>query len=759
MTAPANRPTSRRSSEPKAPKGPDLMQEALAACSSGRMAYVNATTFALKLPHVLKDEDDTKEFDLAQYHLPDSRLMPASRLTDDRELAIATVLAVDCFLLTAGEVKGLGGSVANALGTLAKFWEWGRLQGIYRPYDWTRSHFKQLVRSLGESLWVGNMQLERRVEELLQTKPQASLIVRIDSDDRASIRAGAARLLHTNLSVQELASVRKRLLAYAGAADNSEEWTARRPTISWLVQTLRTINLLVRIPKRYALRVVPFPDPFEQAKRLGVPNKRTKNLTVQQAVALLVHSYDWIHNKADAAIALVEEAGRVAMQLECEGGCKARLRLAEQLWRNSTVRSSSESVLGFPVEMVRVSEDAHGAAVSVAHVSDMLMSSAFVLLAGLNARRKDEISHRKLGLTRSSMRVINDELGIYEGDFYIEKTFQEYVPYFVNQVTYESFVVLCRLEDVHRKIETAILEPEEVPDPEHSLFWRRTYVVTRGGLSERIWFNFEVGRSGASTRFVRNAMGGADQLSGTAAHMFRRFYAIIYLYRFEHAELLHLRYQLGHLNLDCTHQYVSDALTAAAADRIPSEIRRKPEEMHAAKQRDLGDLLEEVKAVAKEKLLDSIGDLIGGGPASGGFPALLLRLHRRLLSQVDYRVLDQEAQAKRLAASVERRGHAIRPLSHNDCLAGQSAARGAKCAEAPGTGPAPENATPETCSRCPLSWVSTGHLEGQRLDLEMLDKELAASPANTLKADQTKRSRDNLQRTIWLHEARIGRLA
>lgn len=759
MPASVTRPASRHSSEPRTPKGPDLMEEALAACSSGRMAYVNETTFSLRLPHVLKDEDDTREFDLAEYHLPDSRLMPASPLTADRTLAIATVLAIDCFLLTAGEVKDLGRSVANALGTLAKFWEWGRLQGIYRPSDWTGSHFKQLARSLGESLWVGNMQLGRRVEELIQTKPQASLLVRIDSDDRASIRAGVAQLLHTNLSVQELASVRKRLLTYAGAANYVEEWTPRRPTVSWLVQTLRTINLLVRIPKRYALRVVPFPDPFEQAKRLGAPNKRTKNLTVQQAVALLVHSYDWIHNKADAAIALVEEAGQLAMQLECETDRKARLRIAEHLWRNSTVRSSSESVLGFPVEMVRVSKGAHGAAVSVAHVSDMLMSAAFVLVAGLNARRKDEISHRKLGLTRSSMRVINDELGIYEGDFYIEKTFQEYVPYFVNQVTYEAFVVLCRLEDVHRKIERALLEPDAVPDPEHSLFWRRTYVVTRGALAERIWFAFQVGGSGASTRFVRNAMGGSDELSGTAAHMFRRFYAIIYLYRFEHADLLHLRYQLGHLNLDCTHQYVSDAVTATATDRIPLEIRRKPEEVHAAKQRDLDDLLEEIKAVAKEKLLDSIRDLIGGGPASGGFPALLLRLHRRMIAQVDYRKLDQEAQAKRLAAVVERRGHAIRPLSHNDCLAGQSAARSAKCAEAPGTGPAPENATAETCSRCPLSWVSVGHLEGQRRDLEMLDKELAVLPAGTLKAMQAERSRDNLQRTIWLHEARMGQLA
>jgi len=741
---------------PKVSRG-DLMQEALAECLSGRLVYVDPTTFALKREYALVNDEQSKKIDLSQYHLPESPLISACSLAEDRTLAIATVLAVDSHLLNAGANKDTHRSVANLVSTLAKLWEWGRLRGLYRPADWKESHFRALAKSLGKSRWTGGMQLDRRVQELLWTRPTASLFVRFDSEASVSLREGLASLLHTNLSVQELGSVRKTLFEYAGVTDRLEPWVNRRPTVSWMVQTLRGINELVRVPKKFGFTFAPYPDPYTRAKKLAVPNKRTRTMTVEQAVGLLVHSYDWVQNKANAAVAMVAEVGRIAQQLGTESlGHNLRARLADEMWRRSTVRIEAEATLGFPVEMVKVNENAHGDTASVAHVVEGLMSSAFVLIAGLNARRKDEICHRKLGLTRHSMRVINEELGVYQGDFYLMKTLQDYAPYFVNRTTYDAFVVLSKLEIVQQNVEAMLLPASDIPDSSHSLFWRRTYSVTRGQLGDRIWYQFQMGRSGAGSRFLRDALGDGASMQGTSAHMFRRFYAIIYFYRFEHASLIHLRYQLAQLNLDCTQQYVSDAVIGLATGRIPASIKKQPQEVRAAMQSDLRDLAEEIKAVGSEKLYESIKGLVGGAPASGGFPALLLRLQRRLTAAVDYSRLDKDAQTKRLAAVVERRGHAIRPLPHGDCLAGRSAARSAKCAEGPGSGPAPENASADVCSRCSLHWVSEGHLQGQKMDLEMLDREIATQAVGTVQSNQRVRLRENLQKAIWLHEARMN---
>jgi hypothetical protein len=735
----------------------DLMEEALARCTSDRLVYVSPTAFALKREHVLVGEEQVKEIDLAHFHLPNSRLLDACSLAEDRTLAIATVLAIDSHLLSVGSTKDTHRTVANLVGTLAKLWEWGRLRGLYRPSDWKSTHFQALGKTLGRSKWAGGMQLERRVKALIRTRPEASLIVREDSTKRATLREGAAALLHSNLSIQELGSVRSELLQYAGRSTDAVPWEPRRPSVSWMVQTLRCINELVRIPKKFGFATVPYPDPHVQAKKLAVANKRTRNMTVNQAVALLVHSYDWVQNKANATISLIDEVGRIAEQVALgPQNSKARAKLADDLWQRSAVRVDAEAAFGTAVEMVRVDEVSHQGALSVAHAVDCLMSSSFILIAGLNARRKDEICHRKLGMSRDSMRIINEELGVYQGDFYIMKTFKDYAPYFVNRATYDAWHVLTQIEAAQHRLEALLLPEAEIPDPNHSLFWRRSYTVTTGELTGRVWYRFELGRTGAGKRFLDEALGATNTMRGTAAHMFRRFYAIIYFYRFEHGSLLHLRYQLAHFNLDCTQQYVSDALIELAADRISVGIKKSPEEVRAAMQSEWRELAVEIKAVGNEKMYESIRGLVGGASASGGFPALLLRLQRRLSADVDYRQLDKDAQAKRIAALVARRGHAIRPLPYGDCLAGASAARNAKCAETPGTGPAPENATPDVCAKCAQHWVSKGHLEGQRLDLAMLDKEIASQAIGTVQSNARIRQRENLRRTIWLHEARIG---
>lgn len=119
--------------------------------------------------------------------------------------------------------------------------------------------------------------------------------------------------------------------------------------------------------------------------------------------------------------------------------------------------------------------------------------------------------------------------------------------------------------------------------------------------------------------------------------------------------------------------------------------------------------------------------------------------------------MDTERQARRLQQRLMGRGHALRPLPHADCAAGTSKARGAKCSNSKGSGPSPENASAKICSTCPYSWTSEGHLEGLKLDLKVLDDDVATTQKGTLIHDSLLTSRVNLQQAIWLHEERINK--
>jgi hypothetical protein len=290
----------------------------------------------------------------------------------------------------------------------------------------------------------------------------------------------------------------------------------------------------------------------------------------------------------------------------------------------------------------------------------------------------------------------------------------------------------------------------------HSMFWLRSWAPTTAKLNPRTWFTFTFDTHGAGRMLTSAALLESIQLTGGGAHVFRRFYAIIYFYRFEHGGLLALRYQLAHLNCEMTKQYVTSAMIEALESRIPMQLRRPQAAVRVAMDSEWKDIDEAIQKVGSEKLHLGIAALLDGQPFSGGFPRLIERLHRKFLSNLDYSLMDRDRQVRRLHQRVMARGHALRPLAHADCAAGTSRASGAKCANTKGSGPAPENASAIVCSGCPYSWTSIGHIHGLKLDLEILERDVANAPPDSLLWKRRVASLKNLQSAIWLHEKRIN---
>lgn len=735
------------------------MQIAISMCESGRLHYASPTSCRLHKPFTAPGEDEWWHLDLSDYELPATRLVKQCKLSGEPRLAIATILAIDQYLCHSAVAKSTHRTIATMVSTIAKCWEWGRLNGVYQPEDWTATHFRRLEKQLCEGRWPEALQAKSRVIELLKNQPDPADIALIDS--RFSIRRNMSVLLGTNMSAQELACSRHAIHKYVEKIQPKSGWAKDTPTskprVTWLTQTFWAINLLGNVPSQYSFRLTPFPEPVSRAKKLARPNARTPTLSVDQAIGLLVYSMKYCDEYSQTICELVNEVGRIASEivkadLPSEGSRRSALNLE---WTRSEVRIRAEKLLKTDISPGYNSGPSQR---TVHRLVEMLMSCCVVLIAGLNARRKDEIIHKTLGLNRNSIRPINEQLDIYEGTFYIEKTLKSFAPYFVNRATFDAYRALQSLERAQLAFEK-ILGNENHSDESlnHSMFWIRRWAPKTGKLKPRTWFNFTFDTNGAGRMLTAAALGQGIPLAGGGAHVFRRFYAIIYFYRFEHGGLLALRFQLAHLNCEMTKQYVTSAMIDAVESRIPIHLRRPKEAVRTAMDAEWRELDNEVRKVGSEKLLLAINTLLDGQTFSGGFPRLVERLHRKFLSDIDYSSMDKDRQAKRLHQRVTARGHALRPLAHADCAAGTTLARGAKCSNTKGSGPAPENASANVCSACPYSWTSAGHLDGLKLDLEILESDIGTAPPGSLLRERRITFRNNLQSAIWLHEKRINK--
>ncbi|WP_304351419.1 hypothetical protein [Comamonas testosteroni] len=735
------------------------MKLALSMCESGKLQYVSETCCRVRIAYPAPGENEWWIIDLDDYFLPATRLVRQCKLSEEPELAIATVLAVDTYLSSVKDTKEPHTTVVAIVSTIAKCWEWGRLNGIYRVADWTAGHFRALEKQLVQGRWALALKGESRIQQFLSTGPAPDSIAWVNK--QLSLNSGLKRMLGTNLSAQELACGRNSIHRYVqpnllvgGWLDNS---TPTQPGFSWLRTTFWHVNLLSGLAAPYALKLTPFPEPQVRAKRLAVSSARTPTLSVDHAIGMLVYSKKCVDQYSGLICDLVYEVGRIAFEADqAKRSKKARLRLIGRLWDKSLVRACFAEILGCDIFISSCSRDGR---MTVPMLVDILMSSCFIQIAALNARRKDEVIHKTLGIRRDSMSPINEELGVYTGVFYIEKTLKSYAPYFVNQATFNAYSAMRKLEEAQLAVEALFTgEERSVESMSHSMFWSRSFAPTVNRLQSRVWFTFSFNQRSAGRFFTAAALGKGVLQPGSNAHIFRRFYAIIFLYRFEHGGLLALRYQLAHLNCEMTKQYVTSAMVDAVDARIPIALRRPPEAVLAMIEDDRQALEEVVQEVGREKLLSVIEGLLGGQQAfSGGFPRLVERLHRRLLADLDYSAMDAERQARRLQQRLLGRGHALRPLPHADCAAGTSKARGAKCSNSKGSGLAPENASANICCTCPYSWTSKGHIEGLKLDLKVLDDDVATAPPGTLLHDSLLTSRVNLQQAIWLHEERINR--
>jgi hypothetical protein len=261
--------------------------------------------------------------------------------------------------------------------------------------------------------------------------------------------------------------------------------------------------------------------------------------------------------------------------------------------------------------------------------------------------------------------------------------------------------------------------PEGTWSRETKLFVYRTLTVQ--GLTEG---QFPLDWRFYFTRLLRLAGLDDSRWHGTYTP-FRRMFATLYMRRYDMSEAPALQHQLVHWSPSQTVHYHTDKVARppglAVTDLYPIYNPST----------DTKSIQQSIKEASQEYLVDLLKDLFEGRSTSGVFPRLILKLTRRLSAKADFRKLNLERKAKKVAAVLNDRGYQLTPLPHTICAADtpRHTAKVAMCFRDGFLHR--EDASPSSCSGCIHSICNDSYLTNIREEIARCER-IAAHPGNPL---------------------------
>ncbi|RCW66877.1 hypothetical protein [Pseudorhodoferax soli] len=737
-------------------------------CVSRKIRFDLASrTISVKRSIVRADEEPWADLGVQYAWMPASPLHPApTKLVEHDQLFWLLVVSLDCYAAKQKGSKTFHTVVTDICRTLVKTFEYLWIEGFYDPRDAPEAVWQKLRTTLARGSWNAALRTEQRAINFVADNPNtaANYIYR-NWKGKISLRDEFREALGTNIAGLETRALKSIVVQATSKRDDDDGrykfGVAKQMSETMLIQTLRAHDLLGMLPERYRVKTIPRESASGFAQENGRKGNRTENIEPEVWAKVLVHAYKWIY---DFGPFVVEAVRVIAIHLEPYFSTEMRLRAdaneSVASYRASLMRRALPKItevqalsaaIGLEITNYSRKENPDGET-SVNAVLNQLLSSCFIVIASMNARRKDEVSGRAVGIYAGALKQIDPHRDVYECDFYVEKTVQDYVPFLVNNVSATAIQLVDDVAEVAWFWREAVNEQQGAAGRERKVFFLPGFVGGKKG--KPIWFEFDANQDEPAQAFIRDALGELASQFKVKAHMFRRGYGLLYHYRYENATLVALSQKYGHLDLNSTRHYITNGTetelgkTAAAKWALPSN----PVQRAQLDQRK--EMQAEIEDVGLGKLENFVRDVIGGARTfGGGFSKLVARYHRILSARVDYDQMSLAAQAKSLMASLVDRGHTSHPLKTNTCWAGRNrkhAACGVKKEAV-----ARENASAMVCSRCPYSETNEVQLKTLERDLAFLSSHGLAA-AETVKGRAAIQEQENLRRVIVLHRLRLG---
>ena len=308
-------------------------------------------------------------------------------------------------------------------------------------------------------------------------------------------------------------------------------------------------------------------------------------------------------------------------------------------------------------------------------------AACFAVIAGLSARRIGEIMDLGAGCTFVDMD------GHHWIRIYIEKTLR----------TYEQMPVPAAVHQAVECLEEISAEAREETGDDSLWQYRSRYRARCVRLRPNVELN-------SLSRFLGQDIHKRWKFH---PHQFRRFFAMVYFWRYEPGDVAALAHHLRHFDLEMTRQYVTDD----GFGRIWQDVAEK-------RQRDV-----------LASVVD--GSRWVGGPAGEQLKARIEALRRRY--RRDVQVVAAERIVEKLLRLAKKWGSACKlHVWGTICVCPQKGSpdqgRHAHCRGAQERGPVFSQATVATCARCPYA-VHTERFESAArtalADQEALDAGLS----------------------------------
>ncbi|MEN5178135.1 hypothetical protein ABE501_00025 [Comamonas testosteroni] len=710
-----------------------------------------------------------KDIDLSQFWLPPTTFAGGvTSLASRPDLVEAVIKIVLSYVARNGYSHETPRTLISLSLALAKLFEYLWLKGCYRISDIRPYHFEHLPQELSIGGWSYALRALTRTEAVIaQWSPEQLCGYLSVSKSRGGKNYGISSIFRqkigTNLrgvELVEMHSIVYESLKISSEIDQRSTFRVRPSAvvgmgIHGIRRELDIINKLADESESPLIGFTPFCDVGKIAVKLGRPSRRTNSLRPQDVGKLLAESFrqiDQIGPSLTNVIADIQK--RLAAIMEFRGKIRSREVFVQAT--EAVKQSDLEARVGAFINP-RTRSQLGSEHLSLGQIIRTVTSACFVIIALLNGRRKGEVESPIFGLREGSLRLVDKKLGIYECDFYIEKTYRNYMTFYVGDATVRAIKILEKLSKNARLL-LQIHKNNSVIDSQLDVLrplFQMPYLKDTRYKGKPSWFSFGSVEKCAGHELVSKAFGGEDiQLT---AHMFRRAYALIFYYRYEDSDLLSLKQQLGHLDIEMTRIYVTWGAEKSIGGTLRDYGKLSPEQVNALRT-DARGIKKEFETVSKERIQDYVEAILSKRPGiTGGFTRLIQRFHQRLGSRIEYQLKDTKKQQEEVAAFVLQRGHGLVPFKHGNCLAAPGKKnRGAGCYSSETDHISREHASPTVCGKCPYHILGVAHLRSMMEDELAMEAQLRASAQNTVSAMRAAEDLSNLKKLVNLYQSRLN---
>lgn len=581
-----------------------------------------------------------------------------------------------------------------------RIFAWMMRNGIYKLAELTPKHLEEMLTEVAKFTWPGALDQESKLLTLAAQAEEDSFLAKTIAGKKNG------KLFHFNTRVIERLlgapfddnvisqSTRERFVRICGLTQQRTtpvESKARRAGSS-LRATMRTLNLL-SLTFGDSIPFFPFPDVQKEdahfrkvrdrhfeSQPIGQPVGKkasastgsavrpTANLTIVETASLLSQAVTWTYDYAPAILEVLEFA-----RTELKKHAKDPNRKQATNQTNASIRKKwAEVAERANLPFRHISNLSQGKESLRQRICDLLYSQ-YVNIGISSGRRPNEIcgQGKPYGLYFGALVREDGDIPLYNSEFYIEKSLQEYAVFPANGLMRDSVEVLEKLYVLMREFG----ERTPIRKSDVRMARRMKLFATRD-----ISFNgFQTGRKTGfdSAKHRHNFLKLANVSAAKFDEKmppFRRIFATLFMRRYDLREYEALREYLGHLDASTSQGYFSDR----------GKPRKKGEsirELHALSSEHSAPMIRELKEAGVEYMADVLARMMNGEEVAGLFPRLVLKLLKRLSADVSFRRLGTDRKSMSMAKLLDKRGYGVNPMKHTICTANspRHTATSAKC--------------------------------------------------------------------------------